>query len=970
MDWASLLRAGRWEEALADADPVERALLLRRLGREEEALRVPLPEGPGGLRVLASLAADEGDHARACALLARAAARSAEVGDRLGEARALIEGGEAAANAGAMVRAEEGFMRALALAEGDVTVDALNGLAAVMRYTGRLEDAEDTHARATALARALDYPLGEHVGLRGLGAVALARGDAETTRERCERALAIAEALGFRDGVSWCCVGLGEAARHTGDLDAAERWYRAALRPGLSGTKRVAVLANLALVAQRRGDLRASRVLLEEALGYAEGPSGIGWRAVLHGTIVACCEAADDEAAWVDHYTRAVALLAETGEVEADLGTSLDLAGALAEAKGALGRATRARALALAQWEALGREAEAGADRATLDRLAAAGAPIPLGPFDLVERIGAGAVGEVWRGAHHALGTPVAVKVLAAASARLPQRQAAFRAEVRSVAALDHPHVVAVLDHGLVDAAAARLSGGRLVAKSPFLVMELAEGGTLDAWCGRLAWDTCRDALLQLLDGLAHAHARGVVHRDLKPANVLVDTVSPLAVRISDFGLSHAVGEVAGTPETMAPEQFVRGAAHGPWTDLYAVGCVATALVSGRWPYDAADLAGWRRAHLAGVPAPLAPAIAVPPGLEAWIARLLRKDPAERFRNAADAAFALRRLGPPTRPPAVAAPRPRASVSNATMTGDDLDADALPVEVGSPAIAPCPVEPAPVPDDPGAVAGGRWWLPGAGLGLLALRAPPWVGRARERAALWEALLEVRRTGRAKVVTLSGEPGVGRTRLLTWLAERARETGAAEVVGDPAVATGPALLCVDAGEPLPPIPPGAPVLAVVAGEGGLAVPPLSDAEIEGLARDHLGLGPELAGRLARAAAGRPQLVVQVVGDWLARGQLVAGEHGFLLRGGVEPAIPGDLGEAWRARFAPFRAGPALAIAARAPLVDDAAWRAACGAEGVEVPAGLVERLIDAGLAAAAPGGWRFTSASARAALYAG
>src|SRR5688572_22379583 len=115
-------------------------------------------------------------------------------------------------------------------------------------------------------------------------------------------------------------------------------------------------------------------------------------------------------------------------------------------------------------------------------------------------------MGEVWRGAHRAHGTPVALKVLPGAETS----EDAFRAEVRAAAALDHPGIVVVFDCGTTS------DGGA------WLAMELVEGGTLKDRCGRLAWPELRDTLVAILAALAHAHARGVVHRDLKPGNVLL----------------------------------------------------------------------------------------------------------------------------------------------------------------------------------------------------------------------------------------------------------------------------------------------------------------------------------------------------------------------------------------------------------------------------------------------------------------
>ena len=90
------------------------------------------------------------------------------------------------------------------------------------------------------------------------------------------------------------------------------------------------------------------------------------------------------------------------------------------------------------------------------------------------------------------------------------------------MAGLDHPYIAMVLDHGEVQPDEAEASQGLLQAGYPYIAMELAEGGSLAPWCGRLTWRDVREILACLLDALAHAHARGVINRDLKPGNVLL----------------------------------------------------------------------------------------------------------------------------------------------------------------------------------------------------------------------------------------------------------------------------------------------------------------------------------------------------------------------------------------------------------------------------------------------------------------
>jgi len=233
--------------------------------------------------------------------------------------------------------------------------------------------------------------------------------------------------------------------------------------------------------------------------------------------------------------------------------------------------------------------------------------PIRVGSFDLGDQIGRGGMGVVLAGVHRGTGAPVAVKLLTRAHAESARRREALLDEVRAMARLDHPGIVTVYDAGTIGEEEAAGSSGRLTAGTAWLAMDRIDGGPLTRERGRLGWARLEETLRGLLDALAHAHARGVVHRDLKPSNVLRDRASG-RVLLMDFGLAHALGEVArseqtetieGTPHYMAPEQVEgRWRDFGPWTDLYAVGCLTFALVTGSPPFaDADDVVTVMRAH-------------------------------------------------------------------------------------------------------------------------------------------------------------------------------------------------------------------------------------------------------------------------------------------------------------------------------------------------------------------------------------
>ena len=382
-----------------------------------------------------------------------------------------------------------------------------------------------------------------------------------------------------------------------------------------------------------------------------------------------------------------------------------------------------------------------------------------LGPFELDRPFGRGGMAHVWGGRHRDHQLPVAIKVLTVAAARDEVYRAAFDTEVRAIAALSHPHIVRIRDHGEVPQAVCDQSDGLLPAGAPYQVIDRL-ATNLRKLLGRLDWPRCRTLLLQLLEALAHAHARNIVHRDVKPSNLLLARLDGDLV-LADFGLAHlgnreergpGAMRTAGTPSYMAPEQ-IRGEwrAFGPWTDLYAVGCVAWAMVTGAAPYRRADPGGILDAHLQAPLPALPPDLEVPGGLGDWLGLLLRKDPGTRYQRAADAAAALRTLPGALR----------------------VDWEAAP-----------PVPPAPAPMPPswrgGAPVDGTW-LAGTGLELCRYRVVPLVAREAQREVLWESLVDAGHSGQARLCVLHGPSGVGKSRLARWLTERAHETGAAEVL---------------------------------------------------------------------------------------------------------------------------------------------------------------------------------------------
>lgn len=265
----------------------------------------------------------------------------------------------------------------------------------------------------------------------------------------------------------------------------------------------------------------------------------------------------------------------------------------------------------------------------------------PLGAsYRLVQLLGTGASGEVWRTEHTATGEQFAAKLLRAELAAEPDVVERFVRERSVLLALDHPSIVRVRD--LV------VEGDRLA-----IVMDLVGGGSardLLIAVGTLPPSDALTITAETLDALAVAHERDVSHRDVKPDNVLLDhewtAGSTGDVRVSDFGIASVVAErdrkttgLLGTPQYMAPESISQGRS-GPAADVYGAGVMLYELLSGRTPFagPGTDFAVAYR-HVTSTP----PRIDVPDALWAALSSLLAKDPAARP-SAVDAAATLRRL--------------------------------------------------------------------------------------------------------------------------------------------------------------------------------------------------------------------------------------------------------------------------------------------------------------------------------------
>jgi tetratricopeptide (TPR) repeat protein len=339
--------------------------------------------------------------------------------------------------------------------------------------------------------------------------------------------------------------------------------------------------------------------------------------------------------------------------------------------------------------------------------------------------------------------------------------------------------------------------------------MELATGGTLRG-AVVTEWRQLEAICLRMLDALAHAHARGVIHRDIKPANVLLPGPgdSP-GIKLTDFGTAHAVDQglreglredLVGTVQYAPPEQLAgRWRDYGPWTDLYAVGCLAWRLVTGELPFVEPNIEAMVEAHFFREPPPFLPRFPVPDGLERWLLRLLEKEPRRRFQRAAAAAWGIRSLGDPVDDgtiPSVAAALATAAeeaLNELTGLGEEWQPSTVTLHASADFEALATGDMPTVPRAPWEAVSPlpRTWrrpprpsremhLVGAGLSLYGLRAVPLVGREAERDRIWWTLRQIRRDGTARMLLLEGGAGLGKSRLVEWIGERAHELGAGTV----------------------------------------------------------------------------------------------------------------------------------------------------------------------------------------------
>ena len=279
--------------------------------------------------------------------------------------------------------------------------------------------------------------------------------------------------------------------------------------------------------------------------------------------------------------------------------------------------------------------AEDGIESVTLISVPELGTDSLFAGCRIQEVAGRGGMGIVYRATQLPLGRAVALKLVSPERAADPAFRARFERESRLAAAIDHPNVIPIY--------AAGEENGRL-----FIVMRWVRGHDLQALIARTGGlDPRRTAAIvaQVGAGLDAAHEAGIVHRDVKPANVLITGEEGSGhVYLSDFGLTREVtadtritesGEWLGTVNFMAPEQF-EGARVDSRTDVYGLGCLLYAALTGQAPYAGRTVAATMLAHLDETPPKPSATEGVPPAFDAVVARAMAKLPEDRYASAGE----------------------------------------------------------------------------------------------------------------------------------------------------------------------------------------------------------------------------------------------------------------------------------------------------------------------------------------------
>lgn len=249
-----------------------------------------------------------------------------------------------------------------------------------------------------------------------------------------------------------------------------------------------------------------------------------------------------------------------------------------------------------------------------------------IGGCQLIEVIGKGSMGVVYKGKHVGLNKMVAIKLIPVAQVD-EESVKRFLAEARSAAKLEHQNIAQVYNVGFEKGFC-------------FIILQLLTGRSLAAILQErrlLPADKTLHVVRAIVEGLAVAHAKGIIHRDLKPDNVMITKEG--IVKITDFGLAHDIESgdgakvIAGTPHYMSPEQWLGHPVDGR-SDLYALGVMAYFMLTGKRPFEGALVEDIMTKHLQSVPpSPTEINSAVPESVSAVVKKLITKSPAKRYQN-------------------------------------------------------------------------------------------------------------------------------------------------------------------------------------------------------------------------------------------------------------------------------------------------------------------------------------------------
>jgi len=256
-----------------------------------------------------------------------------------------------------------------------------------------------------------------------------------------------------------------------------------------------------------------------------------------------------------------------------------------------------------------------------------------IGKYEIIEPLGEGAMGVVYKARDSVLDRTVAIKVMNESIARQEDLRKRFLREAQAAGSFQHPNVVCIHDLGEMD--------GHL-----FIAMEFIQGVDLERLIEvgePLSLQARLNIIIDVLTGLESAHKRGIIHRDIKPANIRVGEDG--RAKIMDFGVAHLMsssmtttGSVMGTPSYMAPEQITEGKSN-PATDIFAVGAVLYQLLSSTRPFEAPILQNLLFKIVTENPRPIGELMpGLPPALDRIVQKAMAKDPSERYSNTLDMA--------------------------------------------------------------------------------------------------------------------------------------------------------------------------------------------------------------------------------------------------------------------------------------------------------------------------------------------